>query len=246
MRRLKLTLSYHGAEFSGWQSQADGNAVQDHLEAAFRKILDRPVRVHGSGRTDSGVHALGQVAHVDLPDARRSPERWLEALNGLLPRAIRIVRSRFVPDSFHARFSARGKVYRYQIWAAPVASPFEADRSWHVRRPLDGQALARAAFFFQGTHDFAGFAANRGKKEESTVRTIHRMRVTSSGARVRIELDGNGFLYKMARLMVGMMVQCATGKLPVTAVEEALRNPAAKHPRLVAPAEGLFLVRVRY
>src|SRR5881394_3446198 len=123
--RLKLIVSYDGASFSGWQSQTNRNTIQDHLESALQRICSKPVRIHGAGRTDAGVHALAQCAHVDLLDERFSAARWTEVLNALLPPAIRVLRCRYVSKDFHARLSAKGKIYRYRIWSAPVLPPFE-------------------------------------------------------------------------------------------------------------------------
>ena len=176
-RRLKLIVTYDGAPFAGWQSQSHRNTIQDHLERALERVAGRPVRVHGAGRTDAGVHALAQCAHVDLVSPKLAPPRWVEALNALLPPTIRVMRCRYVSNDFHARISAKGKIYRYRIWSAPVLPPFEDRRAWHIARPLDLNVLKRAAKHFAGTHDFAGFAANRGKTEESTIRTIHSVRV---------------------------------------------------------------------
>src|SRR6476469_7376049 len=175
--RLKLTIAYDGAPFSGWQSQTNGNAIQDHLENAFEHISSSRVRVHGAGRTDAGVHALAQVAHADLPLRRYSAERWSSALNGVLPPEIRVMRCQFVAESFHARFSAKGKIYRYRIWNGEVASPLENGRVWHVREPLDLDGLTKAAKLFVGRHDFRLFAANRGEVVTDTVRTIRLVRV---------------------------------------------------------------------
>ena len=244
-QRLKMIIAYDGAPFAGWQSQSHGNTVQDHLEHAFKRIAGRPVHVHGAGRTDAGVHALAQCGHVGV-DKALAPARWIEALNALLPPAIRVMRCRYVSSDFHARISAKGKIYRYRIWSAPVLPPFEYSRAWHIARPLDLNVLKRAAKHFAGTHDFAGFAANRGKTEESTIRTIHSVRVRQKGLCVTIEFDGNGFLYKMVRLMVGSIAQCALGKMQIDDVVARLDSGKTISPRFAAPAEGLFLVRVRY
>src|SRR5437868_7514641 len=171
-RRIKLVVSYDGRDFAGWQSQKHGNAIQDRLEAAFERICGTRVAVTGSGRTDSGVHALGQCAHVDVPAAQFAAERWLKALNGVLPPTIRILRARFVPKSFHARFSAKDKVYRYRIINCAVRPPLEIGRAWHIAAPLDGNLLKRAAKLFIGRHDFGSFSANRGKEERSTLHKI--------------------------------------------------------------------------
>src|ERR1700730_18387615 len=158
--RLKLIVAYDGAPFSGWQSQTNGNGVQDHLENAIAQICSERVRVHGAGRTDAGVHALAQCAHVDLPSRRYESDRWVSALNGILPPAIRVMSCRFVSEAFHARFSAKGKTYRYRIWNAAVLPPFESGRAWHVVSPLDLDDMVIAAQEFCGEHDFFSFSAN--------------------------------------------------------------------------------------
>ncbi|MGI8891707.1 MAG: tRNA pseudouridine(38-40) synthase TruA [Chthoniobacterales bacterium] len=246
LRRLKVLVSYDGSNFSGWQSQARGDTIQDRLEAALVKVIGKSIRVHGAGRTDAGVHALEQCAHVDLPPTRLDPLVLASALNASLPPAIRILRCLFVTNAFHARFSARGKVYRYRIATTPVLSPFELGRAWHVLGALDDQSLRDCAGQFMGTHDFAGFAASRGHPVESTIRTIRRVRVTRSPGITTIEFEGDGFLYKMVRMMVGASVRCAMGKTTLAEVQTRLADGTLGSPPLVAPAHGLTLVRVRY
>lgn len=245
-RRLKLIIAYDGTPFAGWQSQSHRNTIQDHVERAFERVLGKAVRVHGAGRTDSGVHALAQCAHVDLPNDRLSTPRWIQALNASLPPAIRVLRCRYVSNDFHARISAKGKIYRYRIWLAPVLPPFEYRRAWHITGPIDPNVLEKAAKHFIGTHDFAAFAANRGKPEENTIRTIHSVRVRQKGPCVTIEFDGNGFLYKMVRLIVGALVKYALGRMPIGDLTTRLHSGQAGQARFAAPAEGLCLVRVRY
>jgi tRNA pseudouridine38-40 synthase len=246
-RRLKMIIAYDGAPFAGWQSQSHGNTIQDHLERAFERVAARNMCVHGAGRTDAGVHALAQCAHVDLPNERLSAARWTEALNALLPPAIRVLRCSYVSNDFHARLSAKGKIYRYRIWSAPVLPPLEYRRAWHIPHPFDLKILQKTAKHFVGAHDFAGFAANRGKPERSTIRTIHSVRVRQKGPCMTIEFDGDGFLYKMVRLLVGALVKCALGKMRVEDVTARLHSgQVGGAARFAAPAEGLFLVRVRY
>jgi len=139
-RRLKLIVAYDGAPFAGWQSQSHGNTVQDHLERAFERVTGEPVRVHGAGRTDAGVHAFAQCAHVDVLKFLPA-DRWIKALNALLPSAIRVLRCRYVSQDFHARLSAKGKIYRYRFWTAPVLSQFDYGRAWHIPQPLHSQTL---------------------------------------------------------------------------------------------------------
>jgi tRNA pseudouridine38-40 synthase len=244
--RLKLIVAYDGAGFNGWQSQANGNTVQDRLEAVFAKITGEKIRVHGAGRTDAGVHALGQCAHVDLPPTNLEPAIWVAALNASLPPQIRVIGCRFVSRTFHARFSARGKRYRYRISTESVLPPFEAGRAWHVTGALNDNALRACASEFIGTHDFADFAASRGTPVGSTTRTIRAVRVRRTPALTVIDFDGDGFLYKMVRLMAGAIVRCGLGKTTVADVRARLLGAAPKSARLVAPAAGLTLVRVRY
>ena len=257
-RRLKFIVSYDGRPFAGWQSQRGGNTVQDVLEAAFAQVGSERVRVHGAGRTDAGVHALAQCAHADVV-SRLTPETWMAALNASLPTAIRVVQCAYVRSDFHARFSATGKLYRYRIWNDRYLSPFEDGRAWHVARPLDLVLLQREAAEFVGTHDFAGFTANRGKSarkphraaydfEQSTVRTIHSVRVRRAGKCLTLDFRGDGFLYKMVRLMVGALVGAATGRAQAGEIATRLAEPASTSSaaRNVAPAHGLYLVRVFY
>jgi len=245
-RRLKLIIAYDGSEFAGWQSQSHRNTIQDHLERAFARVGRRRVRVHGAGRTDAGVHALAQCAHVDLPDGKMSAQRWTSALNAVLPPTIRVLRGRYVSENFHARFSAKEKLYRYRIWAAPILPPLEFGRAWHISTPLDVELLKAGAKRFVGRHDFAAFAANRGKKEESTIRTIRSVRVQKSGPRIEIAISGDGFLYKMVRLMVGAMTRAALGKIELSEIEARLKSGRTDGLRFVAPAEGLYLAKVWY
>jgi tRNA pseudouridine38-40 synthase len=246
--RLKLIVAYDGAPFSGWQSQPNGNGVQDHLENAFAQICSQPVRVHGAGRTDAGVHALAQCAHTDLSERRYGADRWRSALNGVLPQAIRVMRCDFAPESFHARFSAKGKLYRYRVWNSEVLPPLENNRAWHVRDAIDYKLLITSAELLAGRHDFASFAANRGAPVADTFRTLRRVSVRKSGPLVTLEFEGDGFLYKMVRLIVGSLVQIGVGITSANEIKSRLAHPArtTTRARNVAPACGLFLVRVRY
>ena len=245
-QRLKLIVAYDGAPFGGWQSQNHHNTIQDELERAFREISGEHVRVHGSGRTDAGVHALAQCAHVDVPDRRFSADRWRNALNAMLPDTIRILRCRYVSQDFHARFSAKGKTYRYRIWGGPVLPPLELNRAWHIRTSLDVDLLKAAGRNFVGKHDFAAFAANRGKKEANTTRTISLLDIRQRGRELAIEVTGDGFLYKMVRLMVGAMVRVALGKVEVREIISRLESGELTNARPAAPSCGLYLMKVWY
>lgn len=246
--RIRFVVAYDGAPFAGWQSQANGNTIQDRLERAFAVVTRAAVRVHGAGRTDAGVHALAQTAHADVSDRSLTPEEWAGALNASLPPTIRVLRCRYVSAAFHARFSAKGKVYRYRIWNDRTLPPFEHGRAWHVPGPLERDAIAHEAQAFVGQHDFASFAANRGKPVADTVRTIDSVRVHSAGRQITLEFSGDGFLYKMVRLMVGALVRCGRGQAPRSEIRRRLEAPSTMitTARLVASADGLILVRVRY
>ena len=241
-----MVVVYDGRPFQGWQSQAHHDTVQDRLEGAFAKLCGGArIIVHGSGRTDAGVHARGQVAHVDLPDSwRHDAAQSRAALNAHLPPGIRILQTRFAPSSFHARFSARGKVYRYRIWNDPVLDPFEAGRAWHFPGVLDHGSLQAAADKMIGRHDFAAFAANRGKPEASTMRTIRRVALRRRGALLTLDFEGDGFLYKMVRLLTGSLVRCAQGRASLAWLDDLLAGNAKTS--FAAPAEGLYLMRVLY
>jgi tRNA pseudouridine38-40 synthase len=242
--RLRLTIAYDGGPFAGWQSQPAGNAVQDFLEEAFRKIAGRRMTVQGSGRTDAGVHALGQCAHVDVP-AGLDPADWQRALNANLPPSIRVVGLRKAPPGFHARFSAKGKIYRYLVRNGLVLPPHEFGRVWHVPQALDIDALRRAAKVFTGHHDFAAFSANRPKAVCDTARTVKRIALSSRAGLLTLTFEGDGFLYKMVRMLTAAMIRAAQGREDLGALRARLEEGAPKWNH-VAPAEGLYLVRVLY
>lgn len=246
--RLKLTIAYDGAPYAGWQSQTSGNTVQDILEAALETVSKTRIPIHGAGRTDAGVHALGQVAHFDTPpDSKMKPVDWQRALNANLPPTIRIVRASRAPgSSFHARFSARRKIYRYRIWLGLILPPHEHLRAWHVPHPLDGKRLRQALAIFKGRHDFRGFSANRGKPTPDTTREIHSIMTSTRGPCLSITYDGEGFLYKMVRMLTGAAVRVATGRASVEDLRALLDHPDCGKWSFVAPPDGLYLVRVGY
>ena len=171
---------------------------------------------------------------------------WTNALNAILSPAIRVLRSQYVSHNFHARYSAKGKLYRYRIWSGPILPPFEVRRAWHIGSPLDHDLLRAAGNKFVGMHNFAAFAANRGKKEENTTRTIWSVETRQNGPRITIEIAGNGFLYKMVRLMVGAIARVALGKMKPDEITARLDSGQADGFRFVAPADGLYLVKIWY
>jgi len=244
--RLKLLIAYHGSKFRGWQSQATRDTVQDHLEAAFAEITQTKISVQGSGRTDAGVHALGQVAHADAPPGKLSCAAWQSALNACLPKEIRVLRATRARPGFHARFDATGKTYLYRICNAPFIHPMELGRAWHLPGPLDASILKAGAALLTGTHDFAGFAANRGHPPADTVRTLRRIALARKGPILTLRFEGDGFLYKMVRLLTGALVRCAQGRADLSFISGLLAAKGARKTSFSAPAEGLYLLRVHY
>jgi tRNA pseudouridine38-40 synthase len=217
----------------------------------LREIQPGISTVQGSGRTDAGVHALAQVAHFDEAEVTRMDGRaWREALNNRLPAALRIMEAEEAAPEFHARFSARGKVYRYEIFTGPVLPPLLARRAWHVRQELNLGLIQEAAAMFAGYHDFTAFSANRGDPASEPAdrrRSILRSEVTVNGPAIHLEFEGDGFLYKMVRMMTGAIVRAGSGALAPQQIREWLKQPepGRKSP-IAAPPDGLYLVRVRY
>ena len=245
IQRWKCVCAYDGRGFSGWQSQPDGNAVQDVIERRLKWMLGRAVRIHGSGRTDAGVHALGQVFHFDA-GWTHGPAKLLAALRDGLPPTIQVKSARPVPRSFHARFSAVGKIYFYQLHQGGPADPFLHPFCWSLHQPLDVAAMRTAARRLTGRHDFRAFTALNGVGREDTVRHLRRLDVTGRGARLRITAEADGFLYKMVRSLVGALVAVGRGKLTPVQVEAILHTARRTHAVQTAPAQGLFLARVLY
>jgi tRNA pseudouridine38-40 synthase len=245
--RLRLRLAYDGAAFRGWQSQPGGGAVQDVLQQTFARLAGgATVPVQGSGRTDAGVHALGQIAHAEVPDDC-GPADWTRALNAVLPPSVRVLSCRRCPASFHARLSATGKVYDYLLWTGPVLPPLRAGRCWHVHPAPDLDLLRAAARVLEGRHDFRGFSANRGGPPvRNTTRHVRSIRVTARGPLVRLRFEGDGFLYKMVRMLVAAIVAVARGKASMDDLRARRDGRPAPLARAVAPAGGLYLVKVTH
>ena len=248
--RLKLTVAYDGGPFAGWQSQPGGNGVQDHIESAFLAVAGIRLRIHGSGRTDAGVHAAGQIAHADVPHGKLTLATWMAALNANLPHSIRIIRVSRVrggKGGFHSRFSAKGKRYIYRLWNATYMHPLEIGRAWHVPRELDRALLREAAALLVGRHDFARFTAKRrGQIQTGTVRTIHRIRVQARGPLITLTFEGDGFLYKMVRLLTGTIVRVAERRAPVSFITDLLSPHMQTRTHFMAVAGGLYFSRVFY
>lgn len=246
MRSLKLTLAYDGTNYVGWQRQANGLSVQQVVEEALAPIEpgDRPPTVVGAGRTDAGVHALGQVASVNLAsDLAASAVQG--ALNARLPSDIRVLGAVEAPLGFHAQFHAKGKAYRYRVVTTPVLSPFDRGFVWHWPMRHDLAAMRRAAAGFAGTHDFASCQA-RGGLIRDTVRTIHRLDIREAGGELQFDVEGDGFLRQMVRTIVGTLVDVGRGLRTPESIADLLAARDRRAAGPTAPAQGLTLVSVQY
>jgi tRNA pseudouridine38-40 synthase len=241
-RSYKLTIAYDGTQYGGWQLQPNALTIQGLLEAALKRIAGKHVVVHGSGRTDAGVHARRQIANCSFA-TRHTPAILRSALNANLPEDVRVLRAQEVDAKFHARFSAKAKEYRYQIDAGAVADPFLRGYAWHHPRPLNIAAMREAAALLKGRHDFSALSA---KSERDPVRKISKITVTKHGSQLTISVRANGFLYKMVRSIVGALVKVGEGKLTVEQLRELVRGKKRTALVETAPAKGLFLWKVDY
>lgn len=242
-----MTLSYDGTDYCGWQIQPNGLTIQEVVEKALLQVTQQKVRLHGSGRTDSGVHALAQEAHFIL-NLSVDPKRLMLSLNGILPEDIRITKLSEATPDFHARFSAKGKIYHYHICLDQVRSPFAQRTSYHCRYQIDREKMQAAAAAFVGTHDFTSFANSpgQGAAARNAIRTIYRIDIVEEPGGVRLEFEGNGFLYKMVRTIVGTIIEVARGKRPVEDIPRILAARDRRQAGKLAPAKGLFLVKALY
>ena len=241
----KLTIAYRGTDFAGWQIQPGKRTVQQCLEDAVAKIWGAKISLQGSGRTDTGVHARGQVASFNAPRLHTAPVA-LRALNANLPRDVRVVKCRLVSPAFHARFDAKGKTYRYLIWNDIVQDPFMLDTHWHLPRELDLAAMRKAARLLVGRHDFASFTSNPGYERETTIRTMRKVSLTRRGHELIFQFSADGFLYRMVRNLVGALIKVGKGKITVEKFAEILRSCRRSAAPETAPACGLYLMNVRY
>ena len=242
---IALRIEYDGGAFAGWQRQANAMSVQQLLEEAVERITGTPVTLHGAGRTDAGVHALGQVAHFHTA-SRIPPEKWRLALNRVLPPAVRVQDSCAVGEDFHARYWAVGKRYVYLLRPCAVDSALWRGRAWQLRHGvLDAARLRQAAALLEGEHDFAAFHST-GSGVRDTVRRLYRVRAEEWEGMLRLEFVGNGFLYNMVRILTGTLAEAAMGKRGLEEIRAALESGERRFAGITAPAEGLYMAEVYY
>jgi tRNA pseudouridine38-40 synthase len=246
--KFKLVIAYDGTAYEGWQMQKIGTGVQQIVEEALAKLFPGKPRLHSSSRTDTGVHALGMVAHMEIPRAEfKMPDaRLVLALNSFLPDDIRVMSAVRCRADFHARFDATGKQYRYFVWNHPAMNPLIRHSAWHVPRKLDLPAMRAAAKLFVGKHDFKSFAGTRSYEMKSNVRTLTRCDIKKSGAQLAFIIEGDGFLYKMCRGIVGTLVQVGQEKIAGVEIKNILASRDRRVAGMTAPAHGLVLWKVFY
>lgn len=245
MKRIRLTVAYDGTDYCGWQVQPNGVTIEEMLNRAIRKLTSEDIQVIGASRTDSGVHALGNVAVFDT-NSTIPPERMSYALNQRLPEDIVVVRSEEVPEDWHPRYQDRiRKTYEYHIYNAPVPNPLRRRYASYVSFPLDVEKMQEGASCLEGEHDFVSFCNVRTQVED-TVRTVEKLEISREGPEIVIRITGNGFLYNMVRIIAGTLIRVGRGFYPPEKVQEILEARRRTEAGVTAPPEGLVLVEIAY
>jgi tRNA pseudouridine38-40 synthase len=245
MRKLKMTLAYDGTEYCGWQIQPDQITVQGTLQAILTEIDGGPVIAHGSGRTDAGVHALGQVASFKLNNPMPA-ENVPRAMNHVLPESIRVLHVEEEAPDFHASWSAVSKTYEYRIWREEICPPFLSRYVYPHPYPLNEDSMRQAAPLFAGTHDFCSLVGAGGDEKQTTVRTIFSSQLRRDGDCLIYRVCGDGFLYRMVRNIVGTLLDVGRGNLKPDDISHLLKSNQRSEAGATAPARGLFLLEVEY
>ncbi len=245
MRNIKLVLRYDGTRYSGWQSQEhEENTIQGKLTAVLERMTGESIRLAGSGRTDAGVHALGQVANFRT-ESPFSCEKLKEELNQYLPEDMAVLSVEEADQRFHSRLNAVRKTYLYRIWNSPVHNVFERKYVYPLEQALDVEAMRQAADRLLGTHDFRAFSSYRRTKK-STVRTLEKITIEKNGEEIRLRFTGNGFLYHMVRILTGTLIEVGMNKKKPEDMDEILASLNRDKAGFTAPAQGLFLINVEY
>ena len=248
MSKYKLKIAYEGTAYSGWQNQKNANTVQKEVEKALQVLLKVETPTIGASRTDAGVHALGQIAHFTCPEII-DLKRFLYSLNGLLPKDIRVKSLKPEKDNFHARYSAQKKTYHYFLSLGVHQDPFERYFASHIYQKMDLELMQQACKYFVGTHDFNAFAneSNEGCSLTKSVKKMTKVELTQIRENIyRLELEADGFLYKMVRNIVGTLLEIASGKIKIESIPEILASKDRRKAGFAAPAKGLFLIKVHY
>lgn len=247
MFKYCLHLTYDGTNYSGWQIQPNALSIQQLIQEALAVLIREPVSLVGSGRTDAGVHAQDQAAHFTC-STEQDVHKLCRSLNGMLPKDIRCLRICQVALSFHAQKSAIKKEYHYVLCLGPIVPPFQRLYCHHIPYAIDLSLLHEAALLFTGTHDFSSFANSQhhGSAGKNPVRTIYRLDLVEWEYGIRLEFEGNGFLYKMVRNIVGMLIAVAAGKKALSDIPRLFAAKDRRQAPLAAPARGLFLIQAHY
>ena len=245
MRNFKFTLQYEGTRYQGWQRQeSSGNTIQGKLEALLSKMCGQPVRVQGSGRTDAGVHAAGQVANAHM-ETDKTPEEILEYMNTYLPEDIAVIRVEEVAERFHSRLNAKGKTYCYRVINSVLPNVFDRRYTYRIAERLDVEAMREAAGLLCGTHDFSAFTS-AGRSKKSAVRTLEEIRIEARGEEIDFYFSGNGFLFHMVRILMGTLIEVGLGRRGAGEMTEILNSRKREMSGALVPACGLTLMEVRY
>lgn len=244
MRNIKLIIEYDGKKFGGWQKQPNKLNIQGEIEKAIEEITGENVELNASGRTDAGVHSLGQTANFKT-NSKIDISKIAIAINSKLKQSIRIIRAEEVDEKFHARYSCKGKKYRYVINNSKYGSAIYRDLEYHIPIKLNVEDMKKSIKYFEGEHDFKGFKAS-GTSSKSSVRTIYSAQVIEDGERIIIELEGNGFLYNMVRIISGTIVDVGLGKIKPEEIPEIIESKDRKKAGKTLPPQGLYLVEVYY
>lgn len=245
MRNIKLIIEYDGRKFNGWQKQPNALNIQGEIERAIEEITGEKVDLIGSGRTDSGVHAIAQVANFKVENENIPIEKFAVAINSKLKNSIRIQHAEEVPESFHSRYSVHSKTYRYIINNSEFGSALFREFEYNFPVKLDVKEMQKAAKYFEGEHNFKAFKAS-GTSSKSSVRTIYKARVMYDAPRIEIELTGNGFLYNMVRIIAGTLLDVGLGKIKPEEIIEIIESGNRKLAGRTLPAHGLYLLKVDY
>ena len=244
MRNIKLTIEYDGKDFNGWQKQPNKLNIQGSIEQAIKQITGEDVELNASGRTDAGVHALGQVANFKT-NSNLPIEKFAIAINSNLKKSIRILKAEEVDDRFHSRLTCKRKTYRYVINNSEFGSSIYRNLETHIPQKLDVENMKEAAKYFEGEHDFKAFKAS-GTSSKTSVRTIYESKVYNKGNMIYIELTGNGFLYNMVRIIAGTLVDVGLGKINPKDIKKIIREEKRENAGKTLPPNGLYLVNVEY